>query len=190
LIRALNENAWVSLRLGAYDEALAFARESRGVLERDPDAMSGWRGIVAETLGAVLLFREERSEAAKELRTALEWYHEVDFELESRWDLYALAAAYAADEPERALVLRGAAGDLEPVISGLCWLGSETKALGRRQAPLDAVPTDTRARLQAIGRTMSREEAVSYALAGPLPGAAAADENADLDGVYAVRAGG
>jgi tetratricopeptide (TPR) repeat protein len=174
-IKALNENAWVSLRLGDHDEALAYALESRGVLEQDANANSGWRGVLAETLGAVQLFRHELREAAKELRAAVGWYSEVDFEFETRWDLYALASAHAADEPDRAAVLRGAAGDLEPVVSRLCWLRTETQALSVLQAPLDALPADPRARLEAIGRTMPREEAVAYALIGPLPGARASD---------------
>jgi len=161
MILSLGLNALVALRVGDLEQALAFGLEAHESQATSPSVHN--QAFASEVLGLVYLFRGEDALAAEELRSSLRLYSMSGWEHEPRWVLYALAAATAATDPERALVLRAAAGDLDSFLTELPERRVEARTLERRLAALDRTDAGARARLEAIGQRMTRNEVVAYA---------------------------
>jgi predicted ATPase/class 3 adenylate cyclase len=158
-ILSLGLNALVALRVGDLERALAFGLEAHESQATSPSVHN--QALASEVLGLVYLFRGEDALAAKELRSSFRLHRMAGWEHEPRWVLYALAAATAATDPERALVLRAAAGDLESFVPPERRV--EARTLERRLATLERTDAGARARLEAIGQRMTRDEVVAYA---------------------------
>jgi hypothetical protein len=165
VVVSLCASAAVAVRAGDLEQALGYALEARAL----PVASAGIEAMASYALGLVQVFRGDDAPAVPELGRSFRLYSESGYEHEARWALYTLAAATAATDPERALVLRGAAGDPESILADVPEWRFEARALERRLAATAAVEPGARTRLESIGRRMTREELVAYALAARRP---------------------
>jgi predicted ATPase/class 3 adenylate cyclase len=180
VVMSLCTNAAVAVRLGDLEPALGYALEARERQAATPSA--GIQAMASEALGLVRLFQGEDEPAAAELAHAFRLFSQSGYEHEARWALYVLAAATAALDPMRALLLAAAAGDLESILAGVPEWRVESGTLERRvTAATDAVDVDTSARLRAIGQRMTREELMAFALAAPASDRAGPDARRPAD---------
>jgi predicted ATPase len=161
---ALTFLGWIALLAGRLDEARRLAEDANEQVARI-FARGGYGGMRAlSLLGHVHLHRGDDDLAAACLRTVVEARHERGMSTEVSFGLYALAATYARADAERAIVLAAAAGDVSLCYSMGGEYQREVPYLRDRLAVLRSFPAAERARLEARGRRMTRDEAVALAL--------------------------
>jgi predicted ATPase len=168
---ALSTASVVALRHGDLEQAVVFAEEARAMEAQTPSP--GVQALACDALGLTRVFAGEERAALPELARAYRLFGDGGYEHDANWVLYALAAATAGTDPERALVLAAAAGPLEEIIDGVPEWRVEAEALTPRlEQAAAAVDEQARQRLDAIGRGMSREELAGYAQLMPAAPAA------------------